>query len=156
MIESAATEERLMMRSRRARRWPMLVLLPLLIGTVAACSKPDHVTGPRVQQYTLRAIDGFGLPHEVDRSADGTVVTVVNDMVLSIAEDRTWSLVGHRTVTTNGVASTELVRASGTWSADVSNVTLRDANGDVAWTGSYTSLIYDLFNPAGQRFEFVQ
>lgn len=145
------------MREGWLRMWARRMLLPLIFGALAACSARDSVSGPQVQQYTLRTIDGHDVPYEVDRSSDGSVTYVVTDMVLSISDDHTWRVVGHRTVTTNGVASVQLLSGGGMYAtSNISDVVLRNESGDIVWTGSFAPLLYELANASGQVYVFRQ
>jgi hypothetical protein len=111
-----------------------------VVGVIAACGRnQDSVSGLQASQYTLFTIDGHTLPHQISQSGDGTVTTTVNDMLLTIVEDKTWHAVGHQTVTTNGVPVTAVFRNNGTYAtSDIPGphgTTFRDATGDLIWIG---------------------
>ena len=127
----------------------------LLAGAIAACDA-DHqsISGPQSIQYTLTSIDSNPLPYQISQSSDGTVKTVLDDMVLSISEDRTWHSVGHQIVTTNGVpGALQLLQNSGTYVPDVTT-TFRDAAGNVLWAGLVTENVDSLTTGSGQVWVF--
>ena len=120
------------MIQRRMRWLAGLSAVSLLLGAAAACSKREPVSNIQVVQYNLIRLDSQPLPHQLDSS------TVVTDMLLSVAEDATWHSTGHRTVTTNGVSSTQLMQSSGTYVASGSNFTFRNASGGIVWQGTFS------------------
>lgn len=133
----------------------MLGAAALLIGAVAACKGHESISGPQVIQFTLDSIDGELLPHEVSRSPDGTVTTVVTDMTLSLTEDSKWRTVGHQRVTTNGVAQDQLLQGAGTFVVFDPNATFRDAAGNIVWQGEVTNGDFKLQNTQGQTYYFA-
>lgn len=126
----------------------------LAVGGLAACHDGNTISGPQVIQFRLDSIDGNALPYEVSRSADGSVTTVVTDMALTITEDSKWRMLGHQTVTTNGVPQFETLQGSGTFVVYDPNATFRDASGDIAWSGEVTNGDFKLQNAAGQVYYF--
>ena len=132
----------------------ILPAVVLALGAVAACDGGKTISGPQVIQFSLDSIDGQVLPHEVSRSADGSVTTVVTDMTLTITEDSKWRTLGHQTVTTNGVPQFETLQGSGTFVVYDPNATFRDANGDIAWSGEVTNGDFKLQNAVGQVYYF--
>jgi hypothetical protein len=82
------------------------------------------------------------------------VTTVVTDMVLSMFDDRTWSSLQHRTVTTNGAPSTELVRANGSYVVGDAETTFRNSAGDIVFAGVVKERVDSLTNAAGQMWVF--
>jgi hypothetical protein len=128
----------------------------LLFLGASGCSPRDPITitGPETSQYTLRAIENHALPYQVDQSPDGTVTTVVNDMVLTMVSDGTWATVGHETVTTNGTPAEVLVRQSGVYVATALGATFRDGSGNVVWTGDSVPPEYVLTDAQGRGYRF--
>lgn len=137
--------------------WAGLSATSLLLGAFA-CGHRHPVSTAQVVQYYLVSIDGQPLPHQVDQSPDGSVTTAVTDMVLSVVEDGTWHSTGHETVTTNGVASVQLLRSGGMYVAAGSNFTFRDASGTVVWQGtfSFPPPIYTLTNAQSHEYVFCR
>ena len=127
----------------------------LLLGG-SGCSRPEplSITGPEVSQYVLQTIDGRGLPYQIDQSPDGTQTTVVNDMVLTLVSDGTWSTVGHETVTTNGTPTQLVVRGSGAYVTGETGTAFHAADGAVVWTGESLSPGYVLTDTQGRRYLF--
>lgn len=126
-----------------------------LIGAVVACGSDHHtVSGPQAIQYTLASIDSNPLPYQIAVSGDGSVKTVMNDMVLSIFEDKTWHSVGHETVTTNGAPAAQLVQNSGSYVPGDEVTTFRDAGGNIVWTGLVTEFADSLTAANGQVWVF--
>jgi hypothetical protein len=127
------------MEGRRMKRLAAVVAGVMLIGAIAACTrKSDSVSGTQATQYTLLTIDGRSLPHQISQSSDGTVTTAMADMVFTIVEDNTWHSVGHQTVTTDGVPSTEVVRNGGSYFAGTDSALFRDEAGNLVWAGAVT------------------
>jgi len=127
----------------------------LTLGAVAACHDPKILSGPQALQFSLDSIDGHALPYEVSRSADGSVTTVVTDMVLTITEDAKWHSLGHQTVTTNGVAQQQMLQGSGSYVVHDPNATFRDANGNIVWDGEVTNGDFRVMNAAAQEYYFA-
>lgn len=132
----------------------ILPAVVLALGAVAACDGGKTISGPQVIQFSLDSIDGQVLPHEVSRSADGSVTTVVTDMTLTITEDSKWRTLGHQTVTTNGVPQFQTLQGSGSFVVYDPNATFRDANGTIVWDGVVTNGDFKLTNAAGQLYYF--
>ena len=130
-------------------------VLLLFLGA-SGCSRrePVTITGPETSQYTLRTIENHALPYQIDQSPDGTVTTVVEDMVLTMVSDGTWSTVGHETVTTNGTPAQVLVRQSGVYVATALGATFRDGSGNVVWTGDSVPPEYVLTDAQGRGYRF--
>ncbi|MFL5562480.1 MAG: hypothetical protein ACJ79K_13480 [Gemmatimonadaceae bacterium] len=127
----------------------------VLVGAIAACDNDGHtISGPQVTQYTLTSIDSEPLPHEINRSSDGTVITVLDDMILSVLEDKTWHALGHQTVTTNGVPATQLVRNGGTYVPGDQTTTFRDSTGNLVWVGSVSEHVDSLTAAGGKLWVF--
>jgi len=137
---------------RRMHVWAGFVAAAVLIGAVTACDG-DNVAGPQAIDYTLQSIDGNPLPYQISQSSDGSVTTVVNDMVLSVFEDRTWRAVGHETITTNGVASTQLVRDGGMYTP-ADSTTFRNSAGDIVWVGTVDELAVSVTDSARRVYSF--
>lgn len=135
-------------------RWKLGFVL-LVLG-VSGCSRRDvvRITGPEASQYTLRAIDNQALPHQIDQSPDGTVTTVVDDMMLTVVSDGTWATIGHETVTTNGTPAQVLVRQGGVYATTALGTTFRDPNGAVVWKGESLSPGYLLTDAQGRAYRF--
>lgn len=133
---------------------PILCALGLALAAAAACDGGKTISGPQVIQFSLDSIDGQVLPHEVSRSADGSVTTVVTDMTLTITEDSKWRTLGHQTVTTNGVPQFQTLQGSGPFVVYDPNATFRDANGTIVWDGVVTNGDFKLTNAAGQLYYF--
>lgn len=139
---------------RRVRVWAGLGAAALLAGAVVGCDS-DHPVAPRQAiQYTLLSVDGDTVPAQVSSANGGAVTTVVTDMVLSLFDDRTWSSLHHQTVTTNGVANTELVRGNGTYVVGDAETTFRNGAGDIVYTGVVKERVDSLTNAAGQMWVF--
>lgn len=143
------------MLQRLTRTRLILAATLVMLGAGAACSDRQTISGPEAIQFSLASIDGQPLPHEVARSADGTVTTVVTDMILTITADSKWNSVGHETVTTNGVAQQQLVRGSGTFTLLDPNATFRDADGNIVWDGEVTNSDVRVQDAAGQVYYFA-
>ena len=127
----------------------------MLVGMIAACGNDNHtISGPQVIQYTLTSIDSSPLPREISRSSDGTVTTVLDDMVLSMLEDKTWHVLGHQTVTTSGVPATQLVRNRGTYVPGDQTTTFRDRTGNVVWSGLVSENVDSLTSAGGHVWVF--
>ena len=142
--------------SRRNTKGLAAILAGLLLaGAIAACdNNHQSISGPQAIQYTLVSIDSNPLPYQISQSSDGTVKTVLDDMVLSIFEDKTWHSVGHQTVTTNGVAAPQqLLQNGGTYTPDAMT-TFRDATGNVVWAGLVSENIDSLATGSGQMWVF--
>ena len=133
----------------------MLGAAALIIAAAAACKGHESISGPQVIQFTLTAIDSQPLPHEVSHSADGSVTTVVTDMILSLTEDAKWRTVGHQRVTTNGVAEDQLLQGGGTFAVYDPNATFRDSAGNIVWQGEVTNGDFKLKNAQGQTYYFA-
>lgn len=127
----------------------------LLLGA-SGCSRRDQftITGPESSQYALWTIENHALPYQIDQSPDGAVTTVVNDMVLTMVSDGTWSTIGHETVTTNGTPAQVLVRQSGAYVSTSVGETFRDASGNIVWTGEAISPGYLLIDAQGRGYQF--
>jgi hypothetical protein len=130
-----------------------------LAGVTMACGRSlDSVSGLQATQYTLFTIDGHTLPHQISQSGDGTVTTTVDDMLLTIVEDKTWHAVGHQTVTTNGVPATEVVRNDGIYAtSDIpgpDGTTFRNAAGDLVWIGDISEREVSVMGADSLRWAF--
>jgi len=138
------------MIQRRMQWLAGLSAVSLALGALA-CNR-DPVATPQVVQYNLVRIDSQPLPYKVDSS------TVVTDMLLSVVEDATWHSTGHKTVTTNGVATTQLMQSSGTYVASGSNFTFRNASGGIVWQGtfSFPPPKYTLTDATAHEYEFCR
>lgn len=133
----------------------MLAGLSLLVAA-AACSRRDSVRiiGPDSKQFPLRTIDGHALPYQISQ-AGATTTTVVNDMLLTMVSDDTWTTVGHETVTTNGTPAQVVVRGSGSFAATTNGTeTFRDAGGVTVWTGQSVPPSYVLTDTLGMAYLF--
>jgi hypothetical protein len=133
----------------------MLGAAALLLGGVAACKDAKTISGPQVIQFSLDSIDGNVLPYEISRSADGTVTTEVTDMVLSISEDSKWRMLGHQTVTTNGVPQFQTLQGSGTFTVFDPNATFRDASGNIVYEGEVTNGDFRIHDAQGLEYYFA-
>ena len=132
----------------------MLAAAMLALGGVAACHDGNSVSGPQAIQFSLDSIDGQQLPHEVSRSSDGSVTTVMTNMILTITADSKWSSIGHETVTTNGVAQEQVLRGSGTFTLLDPHATFRDADGNIVWDGEVTNSDLKVQDGAGRVYYF--
>jgi len=134
----------------------LLVAGASLLVAAGACSRRDPVSasGPEAIQFALRTIDGHSLPYQIDQSAGGATATVVNDMLLTMVSDDTWTIIGHETVTTNGTPAQVLLRGNGAFTTTVGTDTFRDANGVVVWTGEPVQPGYVLIDTLGMRYLF--
>jgi hypothetical protein len=139
---------------RRVRVWAGLGAAALVIGAVVGCDSDHPVATPQVIQYTLLSVDGDTVPAQVSSTSGGAVTTVVTDMVLSMFDDRTWSSLQHRTVTTNGAPSTELVRANGSYVVGDAETTFRNSAGEIVFAGVVKERVDSLTNAAGQMWVF--
>ena len=128
----------------------------LLLVAAAACSRRDSVRimGPDSRQFPLRTIDGHALPYQISQSAGATTTTVVDDMLLTMVSDDTWTTVGHETVTTNGAPAQVIVRGSGSFATTSGTETFRDAGGVVVWTGQSVPPSYLLTDTVGMAYLF--
>ena len=142
-----------MRRDRVRSRW-RLQWAALLLVVVTACRSREPLVGPQGIQYVLLSIDGDTVPHLVSRSVDGSVITTVTDMLLTVFEDRTWQSSGHQTVTTNGVADAQVLRNAGTYAIGDRLTTFREKTGDIAWVGTIAETADTLTNAAGQVWVF--
>jgi hypothetical protein len=129
------------------------------VGAITACGGGQgSISGPQATQYTLTTIDGHALPHQTSQSSDGTVTTVVNDMLLTVVDDRSWHSVGHQTVSTNGVPSVEVFRDNGTYATSTvpgaNETAFRDTAGDLVWVGSITEREVSLAGADSLRWVF--
>ena len=129
--------------ARRSTNGVKGILAGLLLAAIAGCGGGNgSISGLQATQYTLYSIDGHALPYKISQSSDGTVTTTVTDMILTVIEDKTWGSVGHETVTTNGVPSTEVFRNSGSYATSAVPgpyaTEFRDSTGNLVWLGGVT------------------
>lgn len=114
-----------------------LSVVSLLLGAFA-CGGREPVATAQVVQYNLISIDSQPLPHQVSQSPDSSVKTSITDMLLSVADNATWHSTGHKTVTTNGVPSAQLMQSAGSYVASGSSLTFRNSAGDLVWQGTFS------------------
>ena len=111
-----------------------------------------RIIGPDSKQYPLQTVDGHGLPYQISQSPGTT--TVLNDMLLTMVSDDTWTTVGHQTVTTNGTPAQVVIRGSGSFATTDGSDTFRNAGGVVVGTGSSFSMGYLLTDTLGTAYQF--
>ena len=129
----------------------------IMLFSLAACgsdaTSPTAVTFAGT--YSLQTINGSKLPYVVLQQGT-TAVTITADQ-LTIADGGTWTESGTLQTTQNGQTTTQVGGDNGTWLRSGSSLQLNSTkNGNIAYTGAFSSNRLDLFTSGGLEVVFTR
>ncbi len=103
-------------------------MMVLALAAAAACGDSSTgISGSVAGTYTLRSINGSGLPYTVIASGSNKIEVI--DDVMTLNTNGTYSETGHTRTTTNGSSTTDTGTDTGTYTTAGTSITLRSTDG---------------------------